>query len=581
MERDMESRGARKASAPVMGNAGADLQRRLNDPGIASPDQRDRGTAGLKIGSHRLLGFAFANADLLLEISSAGDIAFALGAGEALSGSSETALIGRAWRDFIEPADAPMIEALFDGLETGHRAGPVTVRLDGGARAAAFSAFRLPGNGGAVSCALARASTDAAPRAGELHDKETFERLATSLLQGARDTGAELELALVELAGLTAARAKAPAEARDALEAKLSGVLRAQAHAGQAATELGDDRFALIRSRGEAAEGLVRRIARLLDDGLDEQITAAANVIPMTGEADPKRAIRALRYSLDSFLRDGLAGEAAADLSEALSRAMHRTIGEVGALGEAIRERNFRLVYQPVVRLKDGSLHHHETLVRFGEEESPFPHIRMAEEMDLIEPLDLAILEQVVTTLAKDRALKLAVNVSGRTIMSPTYVNAACRMVQAHPTVRRRLMFELTESAAIEDLATADRHLQALRGEGCEVCLDDFGAGAASLAYLQQLGLDLVKIDGRYIRDLQTGGREATFVRHLVRMCGELGIRTLAEMVETPEAETAARQAGVDLAQGWRYGAASEMPVPPARPSAEPGRNGVRPALRA
>jgi EAL domain-containing protein (putative c-di-GMP-specific phosphodiesterase class I) len=90
-----------------------------------------------------------------------------------------------------------------------------------------------------------------------------------------------------------------------------------------------------------------------------------------------------------------------------------------------------------------------------------------------------------------------------------------------------------------------------------------------------------VKIDGRYIRDLQAGGREATFVRHLVKMCGELGIRTLAEMVETPEAEAAVRKAGVDLAQGWRYGSASEIPVPPGRPKAVPARNAVRPALRA
>lgn len=535
----------------------------------------------MKIGSHRLLGFAFANADLLLEISPDGEIALALGASEALSGSTETALTGRAWRDFIEPADAPMIAALFDGLEAGQRAGPVTVRLHGGDRAAAFSAFRLPGNDGAISCALARASAEAAPPAGGLHDKEAFERLASTLLGTARATGAELELALVELAGVTAARRKTPAEARDALEAKLAGVLRAQAHGGQAATELGDDRFALVRSRGEAAEALVRRIARLLDDGVDEEITAAANVIPMTGERDPKRALRALRYSLDHFLREGLAGEAPADLSEALSRAMHRTIGEVGALGEAIRERNFRLVFQPVVQLKDGALHHYEALVRFGEEESPFPYIRMAEEMDLIEPLDLAVLEQVVAALDSDRGLKLAVNVSGRTIMSPAYVNAACRLIRAHPAVRRRLMFELTESAAIENLALADRHLQALRGEGCEVCLDDFGAGAASLAYLQQLGLDLVKIDGRYIRDLQVGGREATFVKHLVRMCGELGIRTLAEMVETAEAEAAVRRAGVDLAQGWRYGAAADMPLPPARGKAQTGRNTVRPALRA
>ena len=523
----------------------------------------------MKVGAHRLLGFAFANADLLLEIAPEGAIAFAVGAGEALSGSAETQLVGRAWRDFIQPADAPMIEALFKGLAPGERGGPLLVRLtgsgDGAPRAAAFSAFNLPENNGALSCALARAQMDETLGAGRLQDRENFEALATALLDSARSTGVELELALVELAGLTDAREKASPEDRGKLEAKVAGVMRAQAHGGQAATELGDDRFALVRGRGEQGDVLARRIARLLAEGMGATpISPTAQVVPLTGEADPKRAARALRYSLDAYLREGAAGAAAANLSEALSKAMQRTMTEAGELGAAIRERKFRLVYQPVVRLKDGSLHHHETLIRFDADESPFPQIRMAEEFDLIESLDLAVLEQAVKTLEGGAQLKLAVNVSGRTIMSPAYVNAACALVQKHPGVRGRLLFELTESAAIEDLPRADRHLQALRGEGCHICLDDFGAGAASLAYLQQLGLDIVKIDGRYIRDLQTGGREATFVKHLVKMCAELGIRTLAEMVETEEAETAVRKAGVDLAQGWRYGAASDMPLPPA-----------------
>ncbi len=89
------------------------------------------------------------------------------------------------------------------------------------------------------------------------------------------------------------------------------------------------------------------------------------------------------------------------------------------------------------------------------------------------------------------------------------------------------------------------------------VCLDDFGAGAASLAYLQQLALDLVKIDGSYIRDLQHGGREFRFITQLAHMCRELNVKTLAEMVESPLAEEAVRQAGIDYAQGWLYGAPS------------------------
>ena len=535
----------------------------------------------MSIGAHRLLGFAFATADLFIEVSREGRIAYAMGACEALSGAQIDSLIGRPWRDFVDPADGPMVAALFEGLETGLRSGPTLVRLadadDGIARAVSLSAFRLPENGGALSCALSWASPDAAPAAGDLHDRETFEALAGALLQTARSTGANLELALIELEGLSDAReAAAPAD-REALDSRLAGVLRAQAHGG-AAAELGDDRFALVRARGETTEVLAQRVAKLMSVGPHGPIRPRAEAFPLKAEGPSRQAVRALRYSLDSFLREGLAGSPPGDLSEALGRAMERTLTEVGALGSAIRDRRFRLVYQPVVRLRDRSIHHYETLVRFGDEESPFPRIRMAEEMELIEPLDSAILETAVEMLTRTEGLKLAVNVSGRTIASSAFVEHACRLIARNPTARGRLMFELTESAALDDLGLADRHLQALREQGCEICLDDFGAGAASLAYLQQLRLDVLKIDGRYIRDLQHGGREATFVKHLVKMCAEMGVRTLAEMIETPAAEEAVRLAGVDMGQGWLYGAATDAPDAEVR-AVERLHARVRPAL--
>jgi EAL domain-containing protein (putative c-di-GMP-specific phosphodiesterase class I) len=537
----------------------------------------------LHLGSSRLLGFAFASADLLMEIAPDGTIVFAMGASEALSGSAETALVGKAWRSFIHADDLEMIDALFDGLDMGARAGPIVARLavqaDGVEHAASISAFRLPENAGAISCALSRAAMEGALKAGELQDRKSFEDLATALLQTAKATGTELELALVEMAGLAAAREKVSDEERQALEKRVAGVLRAQSHGGSAATQLGEERFALVRARGEGTETMVRRVARLLDLGLGHDITPAAEAIPLEPE-NPRQALRAMRYALDTFLKEGLAGPPPASLSEALSRAMQKTLDEVGALGAAIREKRFRLVYQPVVLLADGSLHHYETLVRFGDQESPFPLIRMAEEMDLIEPLDIAILERAVEMVARRPGLKLAVNVSGRTIASPDFVSRATELIGKYPKARGRLLFELTESAALDDLALADRHLRALRDEGCEICLDDFGAGAASLAYLQQLSLDVLKIDGRYIRDLQRGGREATFVKHLVRLCQELGIRTLAEMVETEEAEEAVREAGVDMAQGWLYGEPSTLPdwKPPAVEREQ--MPGLRPAMR-
>lgn len=508
--------------------------------------------------AHRFLGFAFAAADLLVEVTPSGRIAFAMGAGEALIGVSDAVMSGRHWIDLIDPSDHGMTQALFCSLQDGGRAGPVVVKVltPPGApeRFASVMAMRLPRNNGAISCVLSRAN--ARGPAG-VQTRETFEARASRLLAQAPH---ELELAFIELAGLSSTEQAVMDP--EGLQALMAGVLRSQAFQGEAPTAVGPDRYALVRDPRESTDVMAARVGQILADQGIEGITTEASAIPMSGVSQPKKVAKALRYALDLVMQDGLSRPLPRDLGAALDLALQTTLRKAGALGAAIRHRRFTLAYQPVVELRHGTLHHYEVLVRFGADDSPFPTIRMAEEMELIESLDAAILEETLKVMRRDPSIILAVNVSGRSIMSETYVTHVLNLLTGRPDVRGRLMFELTESAAVEDLMVADRHIQKLRKAGCEVCLDDFGAGAASLAYLQQLTLDVLKIDGRYIRDLQHGGREATFVKHLVNMCAELNVRTLAEMVETREAQDAVRAAGVDYAQGWLYGRATETPIP-------------------
>lgn len=520
------------------------------------------GAHRLSLAPQRLLGFAFASADLLLEMASDGRIALAIGASEALSGSAETDLVGRAWRDFIDPRDRMMVAALLNGLRDGGRGGPIVVGLAGetdGKRAASMTAFKMPGNGGAISCALSRA----APKSShDLHDKSGFEAATGALIEAARATGEELEMAFLEFGGLETLRDRLGPEAFMALERRLIGGLRAQSHGGSTAASLGSDRFALVRQKGDGVDALVQRLITGVTSDSASGLSANARLMSLQSTASPAQLARAIRYTLDNFIAEGVGDGSSLDLNDMVDRSIKKTLADVGVLGSAVNDKRFRLVFQPVVDLKAGSsLHHYEVLVRFGDSASPYPMIRMAEELDMIEPLDIAVVDETIARLAAEPDLKLAANVSGRTIISPAFIAAVRQMLAKSPNVAGRLLIEITESAAIDDLALADRHLSALRQEGCMICLDDFGAGAASLAYLQQLTLDIVKIDGRYIRELQHGGRESTFIRHLVRMCAELKVRTIAEMVENAAAEDAVRRAGVDFAQGWLYGAPGEIPV--------------------
>ena len=516
----------------------------------------------------RFLGLAFASADLLLEIDpDRGVVTFAAGAGRKLAGDSDASLVGRPWRELIAAPDLAVAEALILGLEEGERRGPAQLSLarPGDPEAcAALATFRMPQNDGRISCSLVIAGRPPAGRRDEdgLHDRADFERIARTLIEAAKTLGPELELGLIGLSGLAGAKAGLGAEDARALQQRVAGALRAESYS-DAATELGDERYAVLRRRGESTEAVERRLSRILG----EAIAPSATAVAIDTAASPSRTMRAMRFALDGFLASGVA-PAAANLSEALGHSMRRTVAEASAFGAMVEARDFKLVYQPVICLADGATHHFEALVRFDGERSPFSTIRMAEDLDIIEDLDLAIADEAVKRLRADRtrALRLAVNVSGRTMVSPDYFRAIAGLVKG-TDMAERLMLEVTESAAIDDMAMAETHIQAMRAMGVQICLDDFGAGAASFAYLHQLSVDVVKIDGSYVRELTSTGRGDTLIRHLVGMCHELGVTVVAEMVETQAVEEVLRRAGVDYAQGWLYGQPTGEPKAPSRPA--------------
>ena len=362
-----------------------------------------------------------------------------------------------------------------------------------------------------------------------------------------------------------------------ALDRRLAGAMKARSYA-DAAAELGDQRFAVVRRKGDAPEAMVRRLTQLLGPALEP----SAHALPIDGAAGSVgQLMRALKFTLDGFLADG-APPAAASLSEVLNASVRQAVADANAFGAVVDARQFKLVFQPVVSLATGEVRHYETLVRFKDDQSPFGMIRMAEELDVIEDLDRAVVDEAVKKLRADRTgkLRLAVNVSGRTIVSPGYIESLVAH-DAGPYVRKRLILEITESAAISDLDLAQRHIEALQAAGYQLCLDDFGAGATSFAYLRALKVDIVKIDGSYVRELTAAGRNDAMIRHLVNLCQELKVETVAEMVETRPVEDILRRAGVDYAQGWLYGQPAPTPQPPLKTGAgSPSTAAMRPAAR-
>jgi len=513
----------------------------------------------------RFLGFAFASADLLFEIDPEGKVVFVMGAVQRVAGLDQAQALGRPWRELIADADQDLVAALIDSLSSADRRGPVRVELQPKPgrplrRFAAFSACRLPQVAPNVSCVLALGLTfgesdERGVRTPDgLHDMAGFLASTLQLLQSARAAGLDLSLDLIELSGLkdVSANSKDP----EAVFRRIAAALRAESIRGEGAANLGEEQFALIRNRADQPDHLPTRIEKAAA-GAGAEVKAESASVLLAPEASPLHTMRALRFALESFLKDG-PNTAKATFQSVLES----TVTLANAFSATVKARSFGLVYQPVVELASGDLAHYEVLVRLDGDKSPADAIHMAEELELIEDLDLAVVERVIKKIEADRTgrLRLAANISARSLMRPSFVTKLLTLVTANKGLSTQLLFELTEAASFTDLDLANTAIQRLRQHGFGVCLDDFGAGSASIAYLRSLSVDFVKIDGQCVREIVESGRDSAVLRHLTKLCDELGVATIAEMIETPDFADAITALGIRYGQGWRFG----------RPSAEP-----------
>jgi len=226
---------------------------------------------------------------------------------------------------------------------------------------------------------------------------------------------------------------------------------------------------------------------------------------------------------------------------------------------KVLSEDSFDVAFHPIVDVRTGHIHHYEALARFqgtAAGQSPYKFITFAEEVGLIWKFDLAMAGKVIAWLKTQRArkYKIAVNISGHSIGNLDYLAQLYTLLSANHWARQRVMFEITESARIADLSAANRFFQTLRKEGYEVCLDDFGAGAASFQYLSSLDVDVVKLDGSAIKNALAAKKGRAFLTALAKLCQDIGVETVAEMIDDKETLKFVRDCGIDYVQGYLFG---------------------------
>ncbi|MFN0217186.1 MAG: EAL domain-containing protein [Hyphomicrobium sp.] len=238
------------------------------------------------------------------------------------------------------------------------------------------------------------------------------------------------------------------------------------------------------------------------------------------------------------------------------ARTLNRAIAD--NVIEALDQRRMRLALQPMMGAKSNKPEMYECLMRMektdGSLASAGEFIPVAEQLGLSRLIDRRTLELSVDLLKRHPELCLSVNVSGLTCSDHEWLVTLQRLTGSRREILSRMVIEITETAAIEDLDQSVNFVDTLKELGCRVAIDDFGAGYTSFKNLKLLNVDMVKIDGAFVKNLVHDTSDQIFVKTMIELAQSLNIETVAEWVTDEETVKHLKDGGISYLQGFHYG---------------------------
>ncbi len=237
-------------------------------------------------------------------------------------------------------------------------------------------------------------------------------------------------------------------------------------------------------------------------------------------------------------------------------------VGWVQKIKQALEHERFELHMQTIKPLAGDTQvgRHYEVLIRMREESgelvSPALFIPVAERFDLMQQIDAWVIQRVLQAFSDDPQLyfsteKCAINLSGNSITDEEFADDILAMIADYRLEPSKICFEITETAAVTKLNSANAFIAKLRAAGCKFALDDFGAGMCSFAYLKNLPVDYVKIDGGFVKNMCQQPSDEAIVRSINDIAHSLGKETIAEFVADGQTEARLVELGINYVQGF------------------------------
>ncbi|HSS63613.1 MAG TPA: PAS domain S-box protein, partial [Gammaproteobacteria bacterium] len=410
-----------------------------------------------------------------------------------------------------------------------------------------------------------------------LLNRRAFEDRLNGVLEAARSEGSEHVMCYLDLDQFKVINDTCGHDAGDELLRQLCVQLKARVRKRDTLARLGGDEFGVLMEHcaldqaDRVADALRQTITdfRFAWEGREFRIGASIGMAAINASSESIASVMSAADAACYVAKDQGRNRVHISREDDVELARRYTEMEwVARINAALAEDRFQLLYQPVYPISTDKRkgHHYELLLRMvedGKRISPAEFFPAADRYNLSSSLDRWVVRTALRWLndrpEHQRDLKLcAINLSGHSLTDSNFLYFLMQMLDECNVPASKLCFEVTETVAIANLTAATSFIEGIKSRGSRFALDDFGSGLSSFAYLKALPVDYLKIDGVFIRDLESNAVDVSMVKSINEIGHVMGKKTIAEFVESVAILDVLRQIGVDYAQGNALG----MPAP-------------------
>jgi diguanylate cyclase (GGDEF)-like protein/PAS domain S-box-containing protein len=403
-----------------------------------------------------------------------------------------------------------------------------------------------------------------------LINRREFENRLNEALLAARNQGSTHVLLYLDLDQFKLVNDTCGHQAGDRLLKQVTGLLQTRMRSSDTIARLGGDEFGVLlqdctAERAALIADTLRQTIRdfrfVWQDGV-VNIGVSVGVVEINRDSESITSVLSAAdvacYSAKDSGRNRIH-----TYQQGAAPERHREMQWVSRLMRAVEENRLELYYQPIVPIGSNAdqRKHYELLLRMrgehGEIVLPAEFIPAAERYNLMPTIDRWVVQHALGALAHYRtdgdarsAYTVAINLSGNSLNDDSFLDFLINELQTHDLSPGAVCFEITETAAIANLANVVHFMRELKARGCLFSLDDFGSGLSSFMYLKNLPVDFLKIDGQFIQNMTKDHVDRSMVEAIRQIGHAMGIKTIAERVDSAQVLLCLASIGVDYAQG-------------------------------